>query len=338
MNANSLALLPALVIMAVILDILPRRPRRGLYFGVTTGEAFARSEEGRAIARRYRFMVWAGTLLALVLLPLSAGAQPVAAQVAVGAAAWLHARRRAAPHAIQPPSVRTAVLAGEPSAPLGALLALLASFAVLAAAGTLLYLNYDALPERIPTHYGFSGKADAFRLKTPGRVALPVVIGVLTWMLLALNLYGIAYGTRRGGSPETRVARDAQRVYFGRLLAMLELVLSGLFAYLAVSPLVDTQRLAGSGWIMPALTVLLLVGPVWAVLRWHEQAGGAGDDTPDAYWMGGMFYWNASDPVLMVERRDGVGYTPNFAHPFAWAQGLIVLALITLPLMLYSMG
>ena len=336
MNANMLALLPALVITAVILDLLPRRPRRGLYFGITTGEAFARSDEGLGIARRYRLMVWAGAMLALLLLPLTHGALPVFAQMAVGAFAWLHARRRAAPHAVQPPMVRTAVLEAEPSTPAGVLVPLVLALAMLAASAALLALNYDALPERIPTHYGISGKADAFHAKTPVLTAMPVVIGLLIWLLMAMNVFGIIHGTSRGGAPETRLAREAQRAYFARLLAWLELAIGGLFAYIAVSPIVSAQRLAGGGWIMTALAVMLLIGPVWAVLRWKEQAGGSGDDTPDACWVGGLFYWNSGDPALMVERRDGVGYTLNFAHPFAWALGRLVLALVALPLVIYS--
>ena len=31
-----------------------------------------------------------------------------------------------------------------------------------------------------------------------------------------------------------------------------------------------------------------------------------------------MIYFNREDPALFVERRDGIGYTPNFAHPPVW--------------------
>src|ERR1017187_8098039 len=50
-------------------------------------------------------------------------------------------------------------------------------------------------------------------------------------------------------------------------------------------------------------------------------AGGvipAGDRTADRYWKLGLFYVNGEDPVLMVEKRFGIGYTINFGHPGAW--------------------
>ncbi|MDE2052096.1 MAG: hypothetical protein KGJ72_13870, partial [Gammaproteobacteria bacterium] len=54
-----------------------------------------------------------------------------------------------------------------------------------------------------------------------------------------------------------------------------------------------------------------------------------GDRTEDRFWKLGVFYFNRSDPSVMVERRFGFGYTVNFARPVAWVIILLpVLALI----------
>jgi uncharacterized membrane protein len=45
----------------------------------------------------------------------------------------------------------------------------------------------------------------------------------------------------------------------------------------------------------------------------------------DRHWIGGWIYVNRQDPALLVNKRFGIGWTLNFAHPLAW---LIVLAVI----------
>jgi len=55
----------------------------------------------------------------------------------------------------------------------------------------------------------------------------------------------------------------------------------------------------------------------------------AGDRTADRYWTWGFLYFNRADPAFLVEKRFGVGYTFNFAHPFAW---LLLVLIAALPL------
>ena len=45
------------------------------------------------------------------------------------------------------------------------------------------------------------------------------------------------------------------------------------------------------------------------------------------FWVAGGFYVNPDDPRLMVEKRYGLGWTFNFAHPISWwlTGGLFVL-------------
>jgi uncharacterized membrane protein len=49
-----------------------------------------------------------------------------------------------------------------------------------------------------------------------------------------------------------------------------------------------------------------------------DTAKPVGDRTEDRFWKLGVFYFNRNDPAVMVEKRFGVGYTVNFAHPVAW--------------------
>jgi uncharacterized membrane protein len=42
------------------------------------------------------------------------------------------------------------------------------------------------------------------------------------------------------------------------------------------------------------------------------------DIDEDSFWKGGLFYYNKNDPSIFVEKRFGVGWTLNFAHPIGY--------------------
>jgi uncharacterized membrane protein len=49
------------------------------------------------------------------------------------------------------------------------------------------------------------------------------------------------------------------------------------------------------------------------------------DRTPDRCWKkDGKYYVNRADPALFVEKRVGVGYTPNYGNPWSWVVLIIV--------------
>jgi hypothetical protein len=52
-----------------------------------------------------------------------------------------------------------------------------------------------------------------------------------------------------------------------------------------------------------------------------------GDRTADARWIGGLIYFNPTDPALLVEKRMGIGWTLNFGNPWSWVP-LIAVAVI----------
>jgi uncharacterized membrane protein len=52
-----------------------------------------------------------------------------------------------------------------------------------------------------------------------------------------------------------------------------------------------------------------------------------GGRAPESCWKAGVFYVNPDDPSIFVEKRIGIGYTLNFAHPLSWLiVGLSILA------------
>lgn len=43
-----------------------------------------------------------------------------------------------------------------------------------------------------------------------------------------------------------------------------------------------------------------------------------GDRTADARWIGGLVYFNRSDPAVFVEKRMGIGWTLNCGNHWTW--------------------
>ncbi len=68
-------------------------------------------------------------------------------------------------------------------------------------------LNYQILPEQIPTHWGANGKADAFTDKTP----VSAVSLMLVLLLMQLMFLGIHFGTKSSGIKLSANATDASR-------------------------------------------------------------------------------------------------------------------------------
>lgn len=210
------------------------------------------------------------------------------------------------------------------------------SLLLLGAAGVVLLAQYGGLPDRFPTHYDMEGKADAFRTKSAALVALPLAMGVLATVLLALLAYGIAMGTRCPGTGAAREERVGQRrVYAGTLLA-LTVTLSLLFSYVSLLPVAGPGGMPGAPWVIVALVILILLLAFWLAIRLADTPGEG--ETPQECWKGKVIYYNREDPALMVERRLGFGYTPNYARPLGWMLMALALGLAATPFVLLRLG
>src|SRR5699024_8942145 len=81
-------------------------------------------------------------------------------------------------------------------------------------------------------------------------------------------------------------------------------------------------------WIIFIFTTLLLL--YLLILTFTTGQGGSRvkihrkesleqmDRDQDKYWKLGQLYVNKNDPSIFVEKRFGVGWTNNWAHPISW--------------------
>lgn len=176
-------------------------------------------------------------------------------------------------------------------------------------------LRYDALPERYPTHFGFSGEPDGFGTKSWGTVLGPLAIGQLS----AVVMFGIA------------LAVPAKGAGIRAPLAALGCAIGGGVSLMCLSEYLADDAVPAP-WVLWAFLVVVLAATVWFVVVTVRISRRDLEDDPDReHWrLGGLVYANPDDPDVLVSRRLGIGTTINLGRPLGWAVLALVLAPVAL--------
>jgi uncharacterized membrane protein len=194
--------------------------------------------------------------------------------------------------------------------------------------------QYDTLPNQIPTHWGQSGKADAFAEKSWGSVsALPIMTLVLQGMMLffngAMKQSGAKIQVRH--KKRSREQQLAFRKYSSWLLFVVTITVTLLMGYLQLT-IIYPESMSASMTLGFTLGFLIVI--LGAVLYYTVKVGQSGTRIPvaeqdvspedvidmddDQYWKFGLFYVNKNDPSILVEKRFGIGWTVNMGHKGSW--------------------
>jgi uncharacterized membrane protein len=209
------------------------------------------------------------------------------------------------------------------------------------ALATLIYFIhvYEQIPEKIPMQYDLNGKVTRYAEKSYRTVLFPPVMQVyLTLLFLWINIIiGKAKQQISAENPEKSIR---QNVIFRRRWS--------LFTILSGTVLVSMLSLSSFSWIHPvsaelvtAVSLVITIGILIAALilsfttgqggsRVKTVSGKNGDminRDEDQYWKLGQFYFNKNDPAIFVEKRFGIGWTNNWAHPLSWIFILLVVGL-----------
>ncbi|MEK3979324.1 DUF5808 domain-containing protein [Psychrobacillus sp. FSL K6-2836] len=206
------------------------------------------------------------------------------------------------------------------------------------------FMKYDQLPEMIPTHWGPTGEADAFSEKTYFSViAMPLILLVMQGMFLLMS-EGMKFSGARL-NPANKKTSLTQQLAFRKYTSLLALFITigitlmmGYFHLQTIHPEISSSIIM---WVLPLIFLLLTFTVIGIYTIKVGQSGSrlnvGGNSTTlenkiavdeDRYWKGGLFYLNKNDPSIMVEKRFGVGWTLNFAHPISWIVLLLPLLLI----------
>jgi len=340
-----------------MLLIQPFVVRRGLVFGVYVGEAAAEGDEARAIRRG-----WLATMVATLaaagglgglMLALKLGPPPLAALVpaivlvlgSYGAyiRAHLRARPLAAPGA--PTTAAATLSTADPSLTLP-----LTSLAVALAGGlaavAYAWVSYPDLPPQVPTHFGPSGRPDAWSPRSFSSVMLLPLTTLLLGTAMAVMACLMTRAKRAIRHPDGGISLAAQqrfRQVSANYLALVVIVMTAMLALMSIFAIRTGLGLAaGMPPALMALVAVLLVvavgGGLYIALRYGQ--GGARLERPAASapltngladnsrWVLGIFYVNRDDPSIFVEKRFGIGYTINFGNPKAIALVVAFLAIV----------
>lgn len=218
-------------------------------------------------------------------------------------------------------------------------------FPMVITVGLMIYtvMNYDLLPNNIPTHWGPSGEPDAFTKKTPfTAVQMP---GFL--LLMQIMFLGIHIGTKKSGiklsATNANASRKRQlgmRKYSSWLLFLVVIVITILFTFFQLTT-IHPNLFDGSPLqlIIPfgVLAIILISTIIFAIKVGRSDKeidpiieGNITDIDEDGYWKGGLLYFNKNDPSIFVEKRFGVGYTLNFANPIGYLIVILPILIVLL--------
>lgn len=360
-----------LLMLGGVLALLPRFRRPELFFAVTVAPDFPTSEAGRTIERSYRRRViyqalgWFGLSLLMAGAgawvgeekgfgqTLLVGSIPIASfgQLAGAIHAFIRARRQVLPHAVQPSRVREVSMTVPPEESVGPGLMLLrlGLFFIIIASALYLWLRWEAIPARFPSHWGVGGKVDGWTTRTPLAIGLPLLFAALFDAFLIGFMAIMKSQTRHIYSSEEALKLEAKARRAGDFIAMggcyfLTILLCGGTVWLPFRadpsafpvPFVLYSVLGG-------LTLLVFLGlAALRISNYRDQARKAalasgeavaqviGDRTEDRYWKwGGLVYSNPNDPAVWVEKRIGIGWTTNMARWQSWVW--LALFIIVLP-------
>ena len=307
------------LLLGGILFALPKMAKGNILFGVPVPEQFHRSLSARRAVAFFRAVV-AVSVLAMLCAALVSPQNRLGVVATAGpfiilflaSLTFLWQNRKLAPAAIQPSRVAEASVSNEPERLpwftwLGAV-----PFALVAGTALFLKAHWESIPARFPVHWGFDGP-DRWHGRTFSGVYGPLLFAaeLCAWLLI----FGLAgwFGARRSRFRRIMLAgMIAAECFTG---ALLSLVSAG--ALIPISPL---AILLATAVFVAALSI--------GISRANAVPAEPAEPTPNECWISGAIYWNRDDAALFVKKRTGLGYTFNFANPWAWVLlGGIVLSL-----------
>lgn len=230
---------------------------------------------------------------------------------------------------MRPASVIGVELSARPPAtsPIIAILALpIASLAVLAVWTATHWRN---LPSRLAVEWAFSGP-DRWISTTTANVATWLCLHATVCLVLTLITLGVLQGSRRIATEGEAARRE---LLFRKRVISILITAEYFLVFPVWAGLLGLPPTSMTLWqlVFPAILLVLLARVALAgqggTRGLAQSKAAAGDRTADRYWTWGLLYFNRADPAFLVEKRFGVGYTFNFAHPFAWALLVLIATL-----------
>lgn len=348
MQTLSVILLVLMLLPIVLsLSFMPYLTRETISFGVTVSEETYRSEPLRRMRRSYAtlslilhgFLLIAG--LVILLQPGGAAAQGTVFAVGIGLMVaisivlnlvfHLNMKKRQ-PSLPSAPAEKSKVIVDTEfrrNKLIWSNTWFLVHAAITAGSVLLTLANYDAIPDQIAMKFDFAGNVTRFADKSVQTVLFPNFMQVVMTLLFLFINWSIHHSKQQtyAGDPERSVR---QSTLFRRSWSLYTLI-SGLamvllFSFIQLNMLhpMDTDLIMLISLAVPVFVVLFaavlsfVTGQGGSRIGRKRDASAVQPANDDRYWKLGGVYYNPQDPSIFVEKRMGIGWTLNFAHPAGW--------------------
>ncbi|ASN03542.1 DUF1648 domain-containing protein [Virgibacillus necropolis] len=197
---------------------------------------------------------------------------------------------------------------------------------------------YDRIPDRIPMQYDFDGNVTNWSEKSYRTLMImPIMQVYLTLLFIFINtMIGKSKQQVNAENPEESMRRNVIfRRRWSAYIIISGIALTFLFSFTQFSfiftinqqLLVIAPLVLGIGVTVGAIILSITTGQGGSRIKTSTgQNGKIIDRDDDQYWKLGMFYFNKNDPSIFLEKRFGVGWTNNWAHPLSWIIMLVIIA------------
>jgi len=349
------------IFLSAIQTVIPFLVKRTVVFGVSIPEQFINEEKLTAYKKRYALIIFFTSIITLGIYSIWALTQdPTEEQVVLcgtgiqfgiilislslyfyfhGMTVKLKKTRRFAENLKQVQMTDLSIRSQDEMLPWYVYL-----LPIIIIIGLISYtaLQYNILPEQIPTHWGINGEADSFTAKTPFSViSMPLIMLVMQFMFLGMNIATKKSGIKLSvtSTHASRLRQLSLRKYSSWFMFLTSILITLLFSSFQLSTihphLISNNEMVALPFIF--LIVILVGTIVFAVKvgradkKIPDYADGKFTDLDeDGYWKGGLFYFNKNDPSIFVEKRFGVGWTINFANPLGYLIVIVPIVLVLL--------
>lgn len=218
--------------------------------------------------------------------------------------------------------------------------------------GTILYtfFMYDSIPNEIPMHTNVNGEV-RYDAKTPFNVL--VMPGTQLFMIGLFFFINIIIGKAKqqihAGNPKvSKIQNQLYRKKWSRFLFISSILMVLMFLFIQLTfihPILQKYETP----ITLVIIAIIFIGSI--ILSIRTGQGGSRikmdddqiddrmiDRDEDEHWKLGQFYFNKNDPSIFIEKRFGVGWTNNWAHPISWILLLLIIGTaIGIPLLLTNL-
>lgn len=197
------------------------------------------------------------------------------------------------------------------------------------------FINYDKIPEMMPTHFNFQGIADGFTVKTKtsffAQIGMQIVVMLLVYFSSVYSLKARVKIDKSNSKSD--IAHTIK--YLSHLASeSFFLLLAMALFFSSISFGLVNQKINQMLVILSTVILLASIAPL-LYTSYKLKKGNYSDvsytvDDDDKYWLLGCLYYNPNDPAAFVQKRFGIGWTINLGSN----KGKLMVACIVLMLVI----